>query len=77
MSDGERTQPRLAMKRAGAATIAQSEDSCVVFGMPKAAIALGAVDRVLPIEAIGPAMAEGIANPRTSQGEDRWNDIAS
>ena len=32
------------MKEAGAATIAQDEASCVVFGMPKEAIARGAVD---------------------------------
>jgi len=37
----------LAMHQAGAATIAQDERSCVVFGMPKEAIQRGAVDRVL------------------------------
>lgn len=37
------------MKDAGAYTIAQDEESCVVFGMPKEAIKLGAVDRVLPL----------------------------
>ncbi|NTW58481.1 MAG: chemotaxis response regulator protein-glutamate methylesterase [Nitrospirae bacterium] len=42
----------LEMKEAGAATIAQDEDSCVVFGMPKKAIDLGAVDKVLPLTAI-------------------------
>ena len=41
-----------ALKRAGAITIAQDEASCVVFGMPKEAIALGAVDEVLPLEEI-------------------------
>ena len=40
------------MKDAGAGTIAQDEKSCVVFGMPKEAIKLGAVDRVLPLEHI-------------------------
>jgi two-component system, chemotaxis family, protein-glutamate methylesterase/glutaminase len=39
----------LEMKRAGAATIAQDEASCVVFGMPKEAIARGAVDEVVPL----------------------------
>jgi two-component system chemotaxis response regulator CheB len=39
----------LEMKRAGAPTIAQDEKSCVVFGMPKEAIAAGAVDDVLPL----------------------------
>lgn len=38
------------MKGAGAATIAQDEASCVVFGMPKEAIARGAVHRILPLD---------------------------
>jgi two-component system chemotaxis response regulator CheB len=42
----------LEMKEAGAYTIAQDEDSCVVFGMPKKAIELDAVDRILPLDAI-------------------------
>jgi two-component system, chemotaxis family, protein-glutamate methylesterase/glutaminase len=42
----------LKMKRAGAKTIAQDEDSCVVFGMPREAIRLGAVDHVLPLNRI-------------------------
>jgi two-component system chemotaxis response regulator CheB len=41
-----------AMHEAGARTVAQDEASCVVFGMPKAAIDLGAVDRVLALDAI-------------------------
>ncbi len=35
-----------AMKQAGAYTIAQDENSCVVFGMPKAAIKRGGIDSV-------------------------------
>lgn len=46
----------LAMKRAGAPTIAQDEATSVVFGMPKEAIDLGAVDVVLPL----PRIAAGI-----------------
>ena len=42
----------LEMKEAGAFTIAQDEESCVVFGMPKKAIELGAVDRVAHIHNI-------------------------
>lgn len=37
----------LAMRHAGAITMAQSEESCVVFGMPRAAIELGAAQRVV------------------------------
>jgi len=42
----------LAMKNAGAYNFAQDEASCVVFGMPKAAIVVGAVDEVLPLQDI-------------------------
>jgi len=42
----------LEMKEAGAFTIAQDEKSCVVFGMPKEAIKLGGVDKILPLEHI-------------------------
>ncbi|SPE36985.1 fused chemotaxis regulator; protein-glutamate methylesterase in two-component regulatory system with CheA [Candidatus Sulfopaludibacter sp. SbA6] len=42
----------LEMKQAGAATIAQDEATSVVFGMPNEAIKRGAVDTVLPLEAI-------------------------
>jgi two-component system, chemotaxis family, protein-glutamate methylesterase/glutaminase len=42
----------LKMKRAGAKTIAQDEASCVVFGMPREAIRLGAVDHILPLNRI-------------------------
>jgi two-component system chemotaxis response regulator CheB len=40
------------MKQAGAYNIAQDEQSCVVFGMPKEAINAGAVDTVLPLDGI-------------------------
>ena len=46
----------LEMKEAGAFTIAQDEATCVVFGMPKEAIKLGAVDKILPLEDITPAV---------------------
>jgi two-component system chemotaxis response regulator CheB len=42
----------LEMKNAGAFTIAQNEETCVVFGMPKEAIALGAAARTVPLLAI-------------------------
>jgi two-component system, chemotaxis family, protein-glutamate methylesterase/glutaminase len=46
----------LAMKQRGARTFAQDESTCVVFGMPKEAIQLGAVDEVVPL----PQMPEAI-----------------
>ena len=39
-----------ALKEAGARTLAQDRSSCVVFGMPKAAIDTGCVDAIVPIE---------------------------
>ena len=42
----------LAMRQAGAKTVAQDENSCVVFGMPKEAIAMGAAEQVLPLDRI-------------------------
>lgn len=52
--DGSRGM--LELKEAGATNFAQDEQSCVVFGMPKEAIKLGAVDKVLPLEKLAPAV---------------------
>ncbi|HLE40237.1 MAG TPA: chemotaxis response regulator protein-glutamate methylesterase [Nitrospirota bacterium] len=46
----------LEMKEAGAVTIAQDEESCVVFGMPKKAIELRAVNKVLPLGTLAGAV---------------------
>ncbi len=48
----------LEMKEVGAFTIAQDEASCVVFGMPKKAIELNAVDQVLALKDIPAAVLE-------------------
>ena len=50
----------LEMKEAGGETIAQDEKSCVVFGMPKEAIMLNAVSRILPLEEIAGYVMAGI-----------------
>jgi two-component system chemotaxis response regulator CheB len=42
----------------GARTIAQNEETCVVFGMPKEAIKLQAVDDILPLESIARAILQ-------------------
>jgi two-component system chemotaxis response regulator CheB len=47
-SDG--AQGMKALKAAGAVTLAQNEETCVVYGMPRAAVELGVVDRVLPLD---------------------------
>lgn len=46
----------LAMRRAGAQTIAQDEATCVVFGMPREAIERGAAQHVLPLPKIGASL---------------------
>jgi two-component system, chemotaxis family, protein-glutamate methylesterase/glutaminase len=51
-------QGMLAMRNAGAATIGQDEASCVVYGMPKSAFEIGAVERQLTLSAIGPAVLD-------------------
>jgi two-component system chemotaxis response regulator CheB len=53
-SDG--AQGLLKMRQAGARTLAQDEATCVVFGMPREAIALGAAEQVHPLGAIAKAM---------------------
>lgn len=57
---GDGARGLLEMKEAGARTIAQDEKTCVVFGMPKEAIKLGAADKVLPLEAIAPYVIKPI-----------------
>jgi two-component system chemotaxis response regulator CheB len=49
-------QGLLQLKQNGAITIVQNEQSCAVFGMPKAAIAINAADEVLSLETIPEAV---------------------
>jgi two-component system chemotaxis response regulator CheB len=51
----------LEMKQAGAFNIAQDESTSVVFGMPREAILLNAVDRVLPLGHIPDALLQRLA----------------
>jgi two-component system chemotaxis response regulator CheB len=46
------------IRRAGGHTIAQDEATCAVYGMPAAAVALGAACETLPLEAIAPRLLE-------------------
>ena len=46
-------QGLLAMREAGAWTIGQNQESCVVYGMPREAAAIGALDEVAPLKDIG------------------------
>lgn len=56
-SDGARGMQ--ALRRAGAHTIAQDRATSIIWGMPGAAVEAGAVEAVLPIEQIGPALLAG------------------
>ena len=51
----------LAMRNAGAKTIGQDEMSCVVYGMPKVAFELGAVERQLPLHKIADGIVESLS----------------
>jgi two-component system, chemotaxis family, protein-glutamate methylesterase/glutaminase len=57
----------LAMRQAGARTLGQDEASCVVYGMPKVAFEIGAVERQLPLSRLSNAILDlCAAQPRTS-----------
>jgi two-component system chemotaxis response regulator CheB len=54
-------QGLLRMRQAGARTIAQDEASCVVFGMPREAIALGAAEQVVSLASVADALLDAAA----------------
>lgn len=51
----------LKMKEAGARTVAQDEKSCIIFGMPKEAIKLGAAEKVVSLDKIAQTTLQMIA----------------
>jgi two-component system chemotaxis response regulator CheB len=52
----------LKMRKAGARTLGQDESSCVVYGMPKAAFEIGAVEKQAPLDRIGRHILEFCAH---------------
>lgn len=54
----------LKMREAGARTVAQDEKSCVVFGMPKEAIKIGAAEKVVSLNNIGTTVLGMVAQER-------------
>ena len=54
----------LAMREKGAATLTQDEKSCAVYGMPAAAVALGAAEQQLPLAQLGAAVLSAVALTR-------------
>ncbi|MFH2129494.1 MAG: chemotaxis response regulator protein-glutamate methylesterase [bacterium] len=57
---GDGAKGLLAMRKTGARTFAQDEKTSVVFGMPKVAFEIGAVEKMLPIDAIVPAILKSL-----------------
>ena len=55
-----------AMRDAGGRTLGQDEATCVVYGMPRAAFEIGAVERQLPLEKLGPAIRD-LTNKETER----------
>lgn len=51
----------LAIRRAGGFTIAQDESTSIVYGMPREAVVLGAAQKVLPLDQIGPEIVQRLA----------------
>ena len=64
----------LELKQAGGVTLAQDEESCIVFGMPKEAIKLNAVEQVLPLKQLAAAALKICTNFRNHESCDRRTD---
>ena len=55
-----------AIKNAGGMTIAQSEESCVVSGMPRAAIAKGYANRIVPLDGLATFLSSQYGTEKTN-----------
>jgi two-component system, chemotaxis family, protein-glutamate methylesterase/glutaminase len=66
----------LAMRSVGSYTVAQDEESCVVFGMPKEAIALGAAVRIVPLERVAGELIAGVSGVRQGEARDSANSVS-
>jgi len=56
----------LAVRKAGGVILAESEETCTIYGMPKAAVEIGAVERTVPIDGMGAALARAVAGGVTN-----------
>ena len=63
-----------ALQAAGGVTLAQSEDTCVVSGMPRAAISKGYADKVIPLEGIATFLVQNYGGDRSSSEKFDKND---
>ncbi|MBK7644702.1 MAG: chemotaxis response regulator protein-glutamate methylesterase [Planctomycetes bacterium] len=55
----------LALREAGARTFAEDESTCIVFGMPREALKLGAAERAVPLPQMAATMLEALERLRT------------
>jgi two-component system chemotaxis response regulator CheB len=58
----------LTMRRSGARTIAQNEETSVIFGMPREAIRAGAAQHVLPLDGIANGILSALQAPSLPMG---------
>ncbi len=72
--DGARGVKKL--KKAGGLTIAQNEKSCVIFGMPKVAIDMGGIDKVLSIEKIANEIGVSLGDTEMMMGRMAGSDMS-
>jgi len=60
-----------AIKAAGGMTVAQSEDTCVVSGMPRAAILKGYANKIVPLESLSAFLIGYCGSDRTEKAEKK------
>lgn len=65
---GDGAEEMLLMKQKGAYTIAQDQESCLMFGMPKEAIQLGAAQKILPLDRIAQALIDLTSRTHLQKG---------
>jgi len=63
-----------AIKAAGGMTIAQSEDTCVVSGMPRAAILKGYANKIIPLDGVASYLVSNYGVERSSSEKLEKND---
>jgi len=65
------------MHEAGAYTLAQDEASCVVYGMPREAVKLGAADKAVPLDSIAEGIRQGPPARRPALPDSAWRSPSS
>jgi two-component system chemotaxis response regulator CheB len=64
-----------AVKAAGGMTIAQDEESCVVYGMPKAAIERGYASRIVPLDTLASTLQVHCAGERRGEATTQLSEV--